>query len=89
VVDLTWSPVPGVFDYDVYRCHAWAISTPDGCEPSPNNCYGPWERIGTNIIETEFVDWTVDTVAYWYYVTARNPYDSSVPTDWAGTCVEP
>lgn len=89
VVDLTWNPVPGVFDYEVYRCHAWAISTPEGCEPSPNGCYGPWERIGTNILETQFVDWTVDTFAYWYYVTARNPYNTSLPSYWAGLCVEP
>ena len=90
-VDLGWEPVLGTYDYDVYRCHAWASSTADGCEPSPPpvSCYGPWERIGRNVAGTSFVDWTVDTVAYWYYVTARNVHGNSLPSDWAGLCIEP
>jgi hypothetical protein len=88
-VDLTWQPVLGAYDYDVYRCWAWAISTAGGCEPAPNSCYGSWEHIGQNITATYMVDWTVDTVAYWYYVTSRNAYDSSVPSDWDGLCIAP
>ena len=53
------------------------------------NSYGPWELIGANLGDTQFVDWTVETVAYWYYVTARNPYASSVPSEGAGLCVAP
>lgn len=89
IVDLAWQSVPGAYDYNVYRCHAWSISTSEGCEPSPSGCYGPWEQIGTNFTDTDFIDGTVDYVAYWYYVTARNAYGSSLPSEWVGLCVKP
>ena len=90
-VDLDWHPVQNVYDYDIYRCHAWSISTPQtGCQPSVSaGCFGPWERIGANVADTQFADWTVSTNSYWYYVTARNAFDSSLPSEWAGLCVEP
>lgn len=87
IVDVEWQLVPGANVYNVYRCHAWAISTPDVYEPSPNNCYGPWEHIGTINGDTNLADYTVDTVCYWYYVTASNAYGNSLPSDWKGLCI--
>lgn len=90
-VDLVWQPVSGVLGYDIFRCWAWANSTVEGCQPStgPFACYGPWEKIGSNVADTNYVDWSVDTVAYWYYIVARNPYGLSPQSEWAGLCVDP
>lgn len=81
-VDVSWQLVQGVYDYTVYRCEAWSYS---GCIPAPN-CAGPWENLGTTA-NTRFVDWKADYYAYQYYVTSRNDYGSSLPSEWAGLCV--
>jgi hypothetical protein len=91
-VDLQWNPVPGASAYDIYRCQAWTIATPDTeCEPAPppNACFTFWEHIGTSGPDTLYVDFNVDYLAYWYYLTAFNGYGTSPPSEWSGLCVRP
>lgn len=90
VIDLAWQAVPGA-DYEVYRCSAGLMSTPDYCESTPLGCRDSWERIGTSA-DTVFADWTVSYTVSWYnayryYLTASNPYGSSAPSDWVSVCV--
>lgn len=91
-VDLTWQPVAGVTDYDIYRCFTFRYFPPGDtvdCEPAPGYCALNWELIGTSITEPSYVDGTVDTSPYWYYITARNSFGRSGPSNWAGLCVQP
>ncbi len=94
VIDLAWDSVPGIDNYEVFRCWVGYVSMsgPEYCQSIPWDCSDPWERLGTPT-EPVFQDWTVYSgygstyAVYKYYLTARNTFGVSLPSDWIRMCV--
>lgn len=97
VIDLAWQAVPGA-DFEIYRCaKTWKIFA-----PSLESCVNYlrikffcaasyYESIGTTSNNT-YADWSVyqdpygSYSAYGYFITARNSFGASLPTDTVVMC---
>jgi len=101
VIDLAWQVVPGAEDYEIYRCsrnstisapsHEWCV---DFLKLRISNACGfsiEYENIGTTN-DTTYADSSVDQyvsghyLPYGYYITARNSFGYSLPTDTVVMC---